>query len=160
MQQRSTEQRSTVDLRGLKNVLILVTSSSLQILVTTFEDTVWSCTSLMSDWTFGNTSSVNASSTLGTISINVLWKHHPSIGHRKGSKALYKKARWTKETMLRPKVEISKLTQPRIKAPSHRLIVVLQNCIWCRWFNAWWLLQVVPMHCNTWSCLQAVLQTQ
>jgi len=31
-----------------KNVLILVTSSSLQILVTTFEDTVWSCTSLMS----------------------------------------------------------------------------------------------------------------
>jgi len=30
----------------------------------------------------------------------------------KDSKALYKKARWTKETILWPKIEIGKLAQP------------------------------------------------
>jgi len=38
---------------------------------------------------------------------------------------VYKNACWTEETILWPKIEISKRAPPRVKAPSHILIVVL-----------------------------------
>ena len=59
---------------------------------------------------------------------SVVWSHdlkRDIEAIEKVQRRFTKKDRYTGETILWPKTEIGKLAQPWIKAPSHRLIVVL-----------------------------------